>query len=200
MANVYDDVTREEALRHRSHCDPRSAEIISSLIGWLDRHQAAEQQRTVSNLELELGAANRELARVRGLLQRLTGIAAKVARRQYLPSLERCKTIRHANHEVNRYDAFHAELAQQLADIALSRTQGAESADIGKLDRVDKKIAHRVVGEILESLLVDGKIDSKIDLEYPQDQADAIADCVEEIMNEHIRLSRGSAETGGEKA
>ena len=48
---------------------------------------------------------------------RLLEIAAKLARREYLPSLERCRTIRDARAEVGRYDDYHGRLASELKTI-----------------------------------------------------------------------------------
>jgi hypothetical protein len=45
---------------------------------------------------------------------KLLNIAAKVARREYLPSLEKCRTINDAHVEVGRYDKYHATLAMDL--------------------------------------------------------------------------------------
>jgi hypothetical protein len=71
MANVYDAVTREEAIRHAqlSCIDPRSAQIILDLIGWLDRHEAAIVQRTVSNQELEIWSLKSQLSGAREALR-----------------------------------------------------------------------------------------------------------------------------------
>lgn len=44
-------------------------------------------------------------------------LTAKIARREYLPSLEKCRTIRDARAEVQRYDDYHGYLAQKLKEI-----------------------------------------------------------------------------------
>lgn len=49
----------------------------------------------------------------RELLQ-LLKIAAKIARREYFPSLEKCRTIHDARAEVARYDDYQGVLAMDL--------------------------------------------------------------------------------------
>lgn len=48
----------------------------------------------------------------------LVKLAAKMARRELLPSLEKCRTIREARAEVQRYDNSHAYFAQDLKRIS----------------------------------------------------------------------------------
>ncbi|HEY6766613.1 MAG TPA: hypothetical protein VI386_17780 [Candidatus Sulfotelmatobacter sp.] len=65
---------------------------------------------------------------------RLLKVAAQVARRAYLPSLERCRTIGDAREEIYRYDDIHARLAQELKEIwqltlAASSTPQPKSED-----------------------------------------------------------------------
>ena len=72
MANVYDAVTREEALRHRFHCDGRSAEIISQLVQWLDKADAATSQRTINDLTLRIGGLEAQLTQSRQRVTELT--------------------------------------------------------------------------------------------------------------------------------
>lgn len=64
MANVYDAVTRAEAIRQCNFCDPRSAEIISRLVRWLDEADAATSQRKYNDLLLSYGTAVAERDRL----------------------------------------------------------------------------------------------------------------------------------------
>ena len=48
---------------------------------------------------------------------RLLELAAKIARSEYLPSLERCKTLRAANAEIRAMDDRHGQLAMELKAI-----------------------------------------------------------------------------------
>lgn len=65
---------------------------------------------------------------------KLLKIAAKVARREYMPSLENCRTISDARIEVRRMDDLHAQLAWELKTVldALAGTQ-AQAAQSDKL-------------------------------------------------------------------
>lgn len=59
----------------------------------------------------------------------LIKIAASVVHREYLPSLERCRTIQDAMAEVARFDSRHVDLAMKIKAVA-DRIRGEEAADV----------------------------------------------------------------------
>lgn len=65
---------------------------------------------------------------------KLLKIVAKVARREYMPSLENCRTISDARIEVRRMDDLHAQLAWELKTVldALAGTQAQAAQPKGE--------------------------------------------------------------------
>jgi hypothetical protein len=55
----------------------------------------------------------------------LIHIAGAVVRREYLPILERCRTIQDARYEIERYDSRHVDLAMKIKAVA-ERIRGKE--------------------------------------------------------------------------
>ena len=49
-------------------------------------------------------------------------IAAEIIRREYLPSLEKCRTIQHARQEVQRMDNRHVDLAMRLKELVIGQS------------------------------------------------------------------------------
>ena len=47
----------------------------------------------------------------------LLEIAARIARREYLPNVDRCRTISDVRKEVRRYDDYHGHLAMRLKSV-----------------------------------------------------------------------------------
>lgn len=54
----------------------------------------------------------------RAIESKLIALAAQIVRREYLPSLEKCRTIRDAKAEVLRYDSRHVDLGMAINKIA----------------------------------------------------------------------------------
>ena len=48
----------------------------------------------------------------------LIKLAASVVRREYLPNLERCRTIRDARDEISRHDSRHVDLGMKIKAVA----------------------------------------------------------------------------------
>lgn len=70
---------------------------------------------------------------------RLIHVAAKVARREYLPDLSTCRTIQNARDLVAQYDGYHCALANELSNLATAlRPQPSEGLTEEETARLDK--------------------------------------------------------------
>jgi hypothetical protein len=103
--NIFDEK------QSKDECDTADIDMLSDHFGAL--HCAIGDFRKRAALIGRVSAATPPPDAVGDLLK----LAARVARREYLPSLERCHTICDARIELSCMDDRHGELAMQLKDI-----------------------------------------------------------------------------------
>lgn len=77
----------------------------------------------------------------RDVTTQLIKIAADIANRRYVPSLDDCRTLRHAHQRVNEMSDRHGQLAYQLKELVDRLDAVAQSAKLEALEKARELVA-----------------------------------------------------------